>query len=921
MGSSGVIIGTTPDSPQRLPRGTTRLSIGSSQFLTNVVIAGDTFQISTLDVFEFNVTIKPSAASTDAMYNIELFDETLGSIIESFPAEIYPSSAPLEQCFTFVFEVLDATHFYSIRITVLEGNPNYAMSLSAPTFFAVLTSLDAMGGIPGVASVTATPPIFSSGGANPNITLGPAASGAIAPTTADANASVIWSPFDNAHKALVLQGQAGQTANLQEYQNSAGTVMTAVDPLGRIGVGAQPLCALNAVTTAAALANGQEVMRLGAVYDGATPGSGAKIDFTDQTNALLFAAIRGYTFGPANTGLAFDTGFLAPTTKVVIDNAGNVGIGTTTPAFLLDVNGDANINGKLTVTGAIDPTSLSLAGTAANTFMNMTNGNTVPVSAANEGRIIYNSTSQTFQASLNGGAFTDFQVGVPTLAQVLAAGNTTGANNILVTVGQQIDTAAAGVLNLGNTNATAAGIGNPSGGLSTFQMFVNQGGAALHGSNAGFQLASTTSNRASARYNQYGANTGVPGITGFKSRGANVGTLASVADGDVLARMTAIGVAGDNASIPLAGFVSIQVPTGGTNATWVATDFSVSLVPLAGPINSNRQVFKITSEAAADFIDGTTAPVTAANHGAIRYNNTTKTFQISVDTGAWTSLSTGAGSTTLQQAYDAGQTINESAVGGAITQTPITITNTVGTATDVLQLTKNPGAAFAGNALTVSMGANATGTGISVAMNAASTGIPFEVDPATGGFIRIGTPDAFSRDQIWHTGLNSILRLGADTADGDPASIDSEGIVVYHPTGDQLGRIKADRFGLTRATDANLYYFRVDQTQAFYTSNPAAGPVYGAGTVHWYVNRTSGLVAINNATAGFPVQVARTRRYVDGRNVHDCIAGGTGWRRHSGVGCRYDEYACRRRHGSGRIYSRRERRYTNHRQAHRDRRD
>lgn len=246
----------------------------------------------------------------------------------------------------------------------------------------------------------------------------------------------------------------------------------------------------------------------------------------------------------------------------------------------------------------------------------------------------------------NGVSFVLTPVTTASLSSVLATGNVSGANNILMTTGQQIDAASAGaVLNIGNTNASALGIGNPSGGLSAFQIFINQGGASFS-SNAGVQLSSTTANRAAFRANQFGANTGVPGVVGFKSRGTNVADLASVADGDILWRATAIGVTGNNLNVPLAGFLSIEVPTGGTNPTWVASDFTVSLVPLAGPINSIRTVFKVTSEAAADFIDGTTAPVTAAGHGAIRYNNTTPVFEFSVNGGAWTAFGGGGGGVT-----------------------------------------------------------------------------------------------------------------------------------------------------------------------------------------------------------------------------------------------------------------------------------
>jgi len=105
---------------------------------------------------------------------------------------------------------------------------------------------------------------------------------------------------------------------------------------------------------------------------------------------------------------------------------------------------------------------------------------------------------------------------------------------------------------------------------------------------------------------------------------------------------------------------------------------------------------------------------------------------------------------------------------------------------------------------------------------------------------QLGTPDAYGREQLWLHGTNSILRIGADGADGDPFNEDSEGIVIYHPSNDQLARIKADRLGLTRASDSSLYYFRVDQSSIFYKADPSTGPV-------WFnVNRVTGNTSIKS---------------------------------------------------------------------------
>jgi hypothetical protein len=109
-------------------------------------------------------------------------------------------------------------------------------------------------------------------------------------------------------------------------------------------------------------------------------------------------------------------------------------------------------------------------------------------------------------------------------------------------------------------------------------------------------------------------------------------------------------------------------------------------------------------------------------------------------------------------------------------------------------------------------------------------------------WIQYLTQDAFSRYQIWSTMPDSVLRLGADTADGDAFNADSEGIVVYKTSDNELGRMKADRFGLTRASDSSLYYFRVDQSALFYRDDPPGG------AIHFYVNRTTGWVGIGSDT-------------------------------------------------------------------------
>lgn len=155
---------------------------------------------------------------------------------------------------------------------------------------------------------------------------------------------------------------------------------------------------------------------------------------------------------------------------------------------------------------------------------------------------------------------------------------------------------------------------------STGFLYLGQGGS-LHGSGSRVQLSSTAASGPQFRCNQYGNNAGVPGISTFKSRAAAVGGLAGVLAGDVIGGITCVGVAPDNAAIPLAGLLQCKVPAAFVPAAqnWVPTDWEFQTVPLAGPINSRRVVFRVSSEGETQTLRGVRAGgpnVTPANFGA-----------------------------------------------------------------------------------------------------------------------------------------------------------------------------------------------------------------------------------------------------------------------------------------------------------------
>ena len=103
------------------------------------------------------------------------------------------------------------------------------------------------------------------------------------------------------------------------------------------------------------------------------------------------------------------TGGGTPTLIVDTTNT-RVGIGVAPGAFTLDVAGDTRITGKLTVTGAIDPTSVLLSGGTA-LYYESNDGSTAPLSGASTGRLRYNNTNGIWQKSTQGGAYIDLMSG------------------------------------------------------------------------------------------------------------------------------------------------------------------------------------------------------------------------------------------------------------------------------------------------------------------------------------------------------------------------------------------------------------------------------------------------------------------------------------------------------------------------------
>jgi len=138
-------------------------------------------------------------------------------------------------------------------------------------------------------------------------------------------------------------------------------------------------------------------------------------------------------------------------------------------------------------------------------------------------------------------------------------------------------------INIPDNDVTLIGTLNSNG-----QLIIGSNNT-LHNSTAGVQLASIISNGANFRANQYGS-TGIPGFIGFKSRGDDISSTLSVISGDILFRDTAVGVAGDNNTISMAGYSQFIVPENGVTDTSIASNWELYLTDTTGTRSSKLVV-------------------------------------------------------------------------------------------------------------------------------------------------------------------------------------------------------------------------------------------------------------------------------------------------------------------------------------------
>jgi hypothetical protein len=135
---------------------------------------------------------------------------------------------------------------------------------------------------------------------------------------------------------VTVKGAASQTANLTEWQNSAGTVLSAFDFAGKLGVGtASPETTLHVKSSNAS----------GMIFE-RTNSLNSNIEFRNSTDSMFvgISGVEDFVIGTSNN--------LDASGILTVTRAGNVGIGENSPGANLQVNAETAATKGLIVKAA-----------------------------------------------------------------------------------------------------------------------------------------------------------------------------------------------------------------------------------------------------------------------------------------------------------------------------------------------------------------------------------------------------------------------------------------------------------------------------------------------------------------------------------------------------------------------------------------
>lgn len=408
---------------------------------------------------------------------------------------------------------------------------------------------------------------------------------------------------------------------------------------------------------------------------------------------------------------------------------GSVALSNTTGAdatdvLTLDVSGGATGNAAV-LTDGTNTTNLN-AGSVSNDGGNLsistaTNGAGAGfdiVSTAGDGTTqggAITSTAGAGTASFGNGGAVLFQSGAGFGGAVTDAG---GGGNASLLAGAGGDaTASSGFGGQGGTLTLTAGAGGA--------------GAADGGGGSGGEV--------NIAGGVAGASAGTPGAGGRVTINGGV-DVSGGAPGDVEINTTAntgnvtIGNAVDNGNISLVGPTAISFTGGaGGPAFGITTDTPAAVASLTGTLvaaatNSVQQIdlaeLTATIPTVAIYsVDGDPDTIVTANRGSFALDGSNGAAYLNTSAGAtgttWSQISTGAAVVTLQNAYEAGNTIDVTAAEGTV----LLRNNTVADATVPLSIDRSPASGtVVAQSITLGSGVDATSVALSIDVSTSGAG-------------------------------------------------------------------------------------------------------------------------------------------------------------------------------------------------------
>jgi hypothetical protein len=335
--------------------------------------------------------------------------------------------------------------------------------------------------------------------------------------------------------------------------------------------------------------------------------------------------------GTKGTGAEFT---VTPTRAVTITYTARVGIGTTNPSTFLDIVG---------------------SGSAA--AVQFGAGSSAAVSSASTGRIRYNESGQKFQVSHNAGSYFD----VGTYAAALTTGSVTFANS-------------SNQLAQDNTNFFWDNTNKQLGlGTNSFSSNSIIGG----GLQPGLEIVAQGSFAPQAVLTSF-STTQSALLIGYRSRGTR-GSPSPVLNGDIL--LNAYGYGQQNTTvghIVSGGYVRIA-----TTEDWTGTAHGsrVSFGTVANTTTTLSEKLGIENDGGITLSNSSSAAVSAASTGRVRYNSSSQLFEVSKNAASYEALATLA----TRQTFTAAQDVSPStltygvniAVDAALSNTfTVTLTST-----------------------------------------------------------------------------------------------------------------------------------------------------------------------------------------------------------------------------------------------------